>query len=109
LRCRVPPTENPGFVSFCVTLGNFVLFSEVKHFEYRKRVTSEWENEISGKFHSIISLTLCQARTFKIRVIERLEQLEQQSDHVNKELEHLAQNIDTDYISDDQLDQLFTT
>ncbi|PRP86831.1 hypothetical protein PROFUN_05048 [Planoprotostelium fungivorum] len=62
LRCVVPPRSSPGRVRFCVSLGNFIQFSEAQEFEYRTRLSeAEW---------------MITQQNFKVRIVERLEALE---------------------------------
>lgn len=104
LRCRVPPHSDPGFVSFCVTRGNFVLFSEVKNFEYRKR---EWNSDMLA----------LNERSFKLRIIERLERLEREVNANNSigsstlsqtMMESMSKTLEDKYLSEEQLEQVFT-
>jgi len=100
IRCRVPNYYKPGVVSFCVTRGNYNLFSEVYNFEYRTReVPSEL---MSGN-----------DRTFKLRIIERLERLEREVNSGNAVdpiqltdniMDSLNTNLD---LAEEQLEQVF--
>jgi hypothetical protein len=106
LRCRVPAHSGTGIVSFCVTRGNFVLFSEVKHFEFRKREIAEQ------------SLLLTE-RAFKLRIIERLERLERETNSTMMTpsssftlsptmLENLSKTLEDKFLSEEQLEQILT-
>jgi len=103
LRCRAPSHSDPGFVSFCVTRGNFVLFSEVKHFEYRRRESN----------NDMLALN---ERSFKLRIIERLERLEREltaSNNISSSLsqsmmESMSKTLEDKYLNEEQLEQVFT-
>jgi len=102
LRCRTPSHFKPGFVSFCVTRGNFVLFSEVCHFEYRSR-------------ESTSDLMNMNERSFKLRIIERLERLEREVNSGNLDsvtlsegiIDSLSQTLEDKYLSEEQLEEVF--
>jgi len=102
LRCRTPVHFKPGFVSFCVTRGNFVLFSEVCHFEYRSR-------------ESVSDLMNMNERSFKLRIIERLERLEREVNSANADsitlsesiMDSLSQTLEDKYLSEEQLEEVF--
>jgi len=80
LRCRIPNHYQPGVVSFCVTRGNYRLFSEVFNFEYRNR-------EIPNEMMSMND------RTFKIKIIEKLERLEREVNAGNPDPVPLTDNL----------------
>jgi len=103
LRCRTPPHFKPGFVSICVTRGNFVLFSEVCHFEYRSRETASDSMNMNE-------------RNFKLRIIEQLERLEREVNSRNSVdsltlsesvMESLSQTLEDKYLSEEQLEEVF--
>jgi len=103
LRCRTPPHFKPGFVSICVTRGNFVLFSEVCHFEYRTKDTA----------HDSMNMN---ERNFKLRIIEQLERLEREVNSSNSVdsitlsesiMESLSQTLEDKYLSEEQLEDVF--
>jgi len=103
LRCRTPPHFKPGFVSICVTRGNFVLFSEVCHFEYRTKDTANDSMNMNE-------------RNFKLRIIEQLERLEREVNSSNSVdsvtlsesiMESLSQTLEDKYLSEDQLEEVF--
>jgi hypothetical protein len=103
LRCRTPPHFKPGYVSICVTRGNFVLFSEVCHFEYRTRETA------GDSLHM-------NERNFKLRIIEQLERLEREVNSRNSVdsvtlsesiMESLSQTLEDKYLSEEQLEEVF--
>jgi hypothetical protein len=100
LRCRTPPHFKPGFVSFCVTRGNFVLFSEVCHFEYR---TKDMSND---------SMNMNE-RNFKLRIIEQLERLEREINALDSItlsesiMENLSHTLEDKYLSEEQLEDVF--
>lgn len=51
----VAPAHEPQVVTFCITRGNFTLFSEVRHFEYRK---SQPDQEVTpGKYLILLIFT----------------------------------------------------
>jgi len=103
IRCRAPPHYKPGFVSFCVTRGNFMLFSEVYHFEFKVRDAPS-------------DLLTMNERSFKLRIIERLERLEREvnsasamesislSDNI---MESLTSTLEDKCLSEEQLEQVF--
>jgi hypothetical protein len=103
LRCRTPPHFKPGYVSICVTRGNFVLFSEVCHFEYRTRETA------NDSLHM-------NERDFKLRIIEQLERLEREVNSRNSAdsitlsesiIDSLSQTLEDKYLSEEQLEEVF--
>jgi len=102
LRCRTPSHFKPGFVSFCVTRGNMVLFSEVCHFEYRSR-------------ESTSDLMNMNERSFKLRIIERLERLEREVNSGNLDsitlsegiIDSLSQTLEDKYLTEEQLEEVF--
>jgi len=100
LRCRTPPHFKPGYVSICVTRGNFVLFSEVCHFEYRTKDIANDSMNIND-------------RNFKLRIIEQLERLEREVNSVDSItlsesiMESLSQTLEDKYLSEEQLEEVF--
>eukprot|EP01118_Nematostelium_gracile_P007984 TRINITY_DN261_c0_g1_i1.p1 TRINITY_DN261_c0_g1~~TRINITY_DN261_c0_g1_i1.p1 ORF type:complete len:603 (-),score=129.81 TRINITY_DN261_c0_g1_i1:767-2575(-) len=105
LRCRVPAHSGTGVVTFCVTRGNFVLYSEVKHFEFRKRESTSEQG------------LLLNERSFKLRIIERLERLERETNSTTASssftlsptmLESLGKTLEDKFLSEDQLEQILT-
>jgi len=103
LRCKVPNNYKPGFVSFCVTRGNFMAFSEVYRFEYRSR-------------DSPTDLINMNDRSFKLRLIERLELLEREVNSANaihsidlceNIMDNLTQSLEEKNLTEDQLEQVF--
>lgn len=98
LRCQAPQHSTSGTVSFCVTRGNFMLFSEIKTFEYKpKPQTSE------GMSSSGPNIKAC--------LLERLEQLERHSQNVGRSpfpqntIETLVKTLTNSYVSDEQFEQ----
>jgi len=103
IRCRTPPHYKPGFVSFCVTRGNFMLFSEVYNFEFKVRDAPS-------------DLLTMNERSFKLRIIEKLERLEREvnsasamesislSDNI---MESLTSTLEDKCLSEEQLEQVF--
>jgi len=103
LRCRIPPHFKPGYVSFCVTRGNFIIFSEVCHFEYRVRQTATDSMNMNE-------------RNFKLRIIEQLERLEREVNSSNSMdsitisesiIESLSQSFEDKYFTEKQLEEVF--
>jgi len=103
LRCRAPAHFKPGYVSFAVTRGNFILFSEVVHFEFRTRET----------VNEPISMN---DRNFKLRIIERLEHLEREANYgccvdsvslSENIMDSLSQTLEDKYLSEEEMEDVF--
>jgi len=103
IRCRTPPHFKPGYVSFCVTRGNFVLFSEMCHFEYRSRETVNEPMSVNE-------------RSLKLRIIERLECLEREMNYgctfdsvglTEGIMESLSPTLEDKYMTEEQLEEVF--
>jgi len=103
IRCRAPPHYKPGFVSFCVTRGNFMLFSEVYHFEFKGRDAPS-------------DLLTMNERSFKLRIIERLERLEREANSASAMgsislsdniMESLTSTLEDKCLTEEQLEQVF--
>jgi len=103
IRCRAPPHYKPGFVSFCVTRGNFMLFSEVYHFEFKVRDAPS-------------DLLTMNERSFKLRIIERLERLEREVNSASamgsislsdNTMESLTSTLEDKCLTEEQLEQVF--
>jgi len=100
LKCAVPNHYKPGFVSFCVTRGNFMLFSEVYRFEFRSRDAPS----------DLINMN---DRSFKMRIIERFERLEREANSINAMtlseniVESLTHSLEEKNISEEELEQNF--
>jgi ankyrin repeat protein len=102
LRCHAPPQMKPGYVNFCVTRGNFVVFSEMCHFEYRSRDTQD-------------DLMNINERNFKLRIVERLERLEREVNSITENpnlltdcsMENMTQSIEEKGFSEEQLEGTF--
>jgi len=98
IRCEVPRRSTAGSVSFCVTRGNFMLFSEIKTFEYKTRP-------------SIMGGTSLDASGMKARLFERLEHLERYSQKSGRSpfpqntIDDLVKTLSNSYVSDEHLEQ----
>jgi hypothetical protein len=99
LRCRIPMHHKPGTVSFCVTRGNFRLFSDVYAFEYRMK---EFVNQ---DLSSIID-----DRQFKLKIVEILERLEREVNTWNSDpiqlTDRLMDSLQMD-LSEEELEGIF--
>jgi len=99
LRCRVPMHYNPGTVSFCVTRGNFRLFTDVYTFEYKKKDILPYE--ISSPIDE---------RSFKLKIVENLERLEREVNTWNPDpvplTDRLMDSLQLD-LSEDQIENIF--
>jgi hypothetical protein len=103
IRCRTPPHYKPGYVSFCITRGNFVLFSEVYNFEFRVRDAPS----------DLLSMN---ERSFKLRIIERLERLEREVNSASAMesvslpeniMESLTTTLEDKCLTEEQMEQVF--
>jgi len=103
IRCRTPSHYKPGYVSFCVTRGNFVLFSEVYNFEFRVRDAPS----------DLLSMN---ERSFKLRIIERLERLEREVNSASaiesvslpeNIMESLTTSLEDKCLTEEQMEEVF--